>query len=486
MEFKIACAEWGWENPEPQKFKAYDGFVIAVGSENKPEIVQASDIEDALRKGKEIRLKNAKIEGKLSFLPPIIPFKQAIYFIHTTFLGEIDFHEITFTKEANFRKATFREVANFRKTTFSEAIDFRLTSFEKGANFEETTFKEAANFSYIEHFSGEANFHNAVFKKETNFVEVPFTVANFIDAKFFGKANFRNATFSELADFRNANFSDEADFFNNEFSGEDIRFMEAIFIKEANFAKAAFTAGADFRLATFSGKANFNRATFSEAVDLSYAEFLEKVDFYDATFAKRADFSEVLFPEADFRYAQFLGEIPFSEPFYKARIKSYQDFGMWNEADNDYHTYRLEKRKQQPNPVRRVAELILLQIPFGYGVKPWNLLYTFLIVWLLPSSYYFSLLSYSDAKKTIIEKILDKSSSFTRHEYLGLLVVFVHSLNTIIPFKLDSLVNSLHESSRYVFLKKRWGFIWVESVQKVLSWYLLILFGILFGKIWIR
>jgi len=42
--------------------------MIAIGTEDKPEIVQASDIIKALIEGKEIRLKYAQIEGNLTTL----------------------------------------------------------------------------------------------------------------------------------------------------------------------------------------------------------------------------------------------------------------------------------------------------------------------------------------------------------------------------------------------------------------------------------
>ena len=51
-----ANAEWYYWKAKPQKFQVFGDYVMAVGTRDKLEPVQASDIVKALEDGKEIRL----------------------------------------------------------------------------------------------------------------------------------------------------------------------------------------------------------------------------------------------------------------------------------------------------------------------------------------------------------------------------------------------------------------------------------------------
>ena len=55
----IADADWNWLAAKPQPFRVFDGYVIAVGTPDDLEPVQACDIVTALQDGKEIRLEYA-------------------------------------------------------------------------------------------------------------------------------------------------------------------------------------------------------------------------------------------------------------------------------------------------------------------------------------------------------------------------------------------------------------------------------------------
>lgn len=73
-------ADWKHWDAEPTPFTSTDSYIIAVGAKDQRVAVKADDIEDALKKGKEVRLKYAKVIGALSYKDKI---EKDVYFIYT-------------------------------------------------------------------------------------------------------------------------------------------------------------------------------------------------------------------------------------------------------------------------------------------------------------------------------------------------------------------------------------------------------------------
>ena len=96
--------------------------------------------------------------------------------------------------------------------------------------------------------------------------------------------------------------------------------------------------------------------------------------------------------EADRKRRGLKGQIKYDETFYIALIKNYQDMGWYSQADDVFFTYRSEKRKRR-NFWPEWVEFVLLEVPFGYGVNPYRLLFTFLFFVILFGFYYFSQIS---------------------------------------------------------------------------------------------
>ena len=144
MAASIADAEWDWAAAEPQRLQLLNDHIIAVGTAENQELVRASDIEEALRAGKKIRLKHAEISGNVRFRGEI---REDIHFPLTTFSGEADFFSATFSGEANFLGATFLGEANFVSATFSREANFSRATFSGEANFSDAAFSGEASFS---------------------------------------------------------------------------------------------------------------------------------------------------------------------------------------------------------------------------------------------------------------------------------------------------------------------------------------------------
>ena len=63
-----ANADWDYRAAEPQEFEPFDDYVIAVGTADNLETVQASDIQTALKAGKQIRLEYVEIKGNIALI----------------------------------------------------------------------------------------------------------------------------------------------------------------------------------------------------------------------------------------------------------------------------------------------------------------------------------------------------------------------------------------------------------------------------------
>ncbi|MFC1712175.1 pentapeptide repeat-containing protein [Candidatus Poribacteria bacterium] len=503
-----AHGEWDWQSAKHESFEEgkYTAYIMVVG-DGEPEPVQASDIVKALRSGKEIRLKHAKVSGALS-LPPGTEIRQNIYFIDTEFLEEVDFSMTTFDEKVHFDFSIFSKTARFESAAFAD-----------GATFKKVTFRKEADFKYIDKFSGKADFSGAVFSEGVEFVNARFAAADFSGAKLSGKTSFMAVEFTEKADFSNANFLEKADFRYTRFLGEDISFMGVTFARDADFTRshlagwtdfsyahflgntvfydakfselgrtdfgnadfsertvftsATFSGNVVFSEATFSGEADFVETTFAEAANFGKARFLGRAVFYDATFQQMPDFGETIFaPESDLRRMIFPGEErPYSHTFYKALIKSHEDAGEWDKAHDTYFDYREERRKKRSR-FWSILELIFIEKTFGYGVKPLFLIFSFALLW-IPFSWFYLCFLHSPKRWLNLPWCLLWSLS--------------HSLDNFTPgIDLGPLTEMLLKLSTFRFRKDLKVVIIAHSFQRILGWYLLALFFILFGKIWIQ
>ena len=101
--------------------------MIVVGTRSKPEVVQASDIIEALQEGKEIRLRYARIEGSIEFHREI---KQDVYFIQTEFSGGVGFRDAEFSGKVYFTFAKFSGKSRFLNALFAREVNFFYSTIE--------------------------------------------------------------------------------------------------------------------------------------------------------------------------------------------------------------------------------------------------------------------------------------------------------------------------------------------------------------------
>jgi hypothetical protein len=190
----------------------------------------------------------------------------------------------------------------------------------------------------------------------------------------------------------------------------------------------------------------------------------------------------------------------YNEIFYIALIKNYRDMGWFKEADDCYYTYRVEKRKhllEKINESKKDAEnnsstiskfwskiklygeYILLDLTFGYGVKPLKMLRAFLILWITFSFYYVGFLRSKYGENLPWWKAWNPV--FKPSRFAWALLYSFDKLTPAIKF------NSLVTLNPNVFIKQNSKrVVYVERIQNLLGWYWFALFLILFSRVWIR
>lgn len=182
-------------------------FSVRAFSQNT---VQASDIMQDIKDGKNISHENVTVQGVLDFtfmdekLPDLpkqskwwnnggsntveesigvsISFinctfeNDVLAYIHVdrsgyTFTADFDqdvvFKNCEFSRNAMFKYSEFDRVADFEGSKFQRASTFKYAEFDVKANFSNTIFDDDATFKYAEFDEG-VSFKNAVFKESLN------------------------------------------------------------------------------------------------------------------------------------------------------------------------------------------------------------------------------------------------------------------------------------------------------------------------------
>ena len=427
--------------------------------------------------------------------------------------GELDLLGVEFTKPISFEGTTFSGRANFKSTTFSESVDFDITTFSQSVVFVGATFEtEGISFDSAT-FSDVVWFNFATFKEKPNFARVTFSGhLNFSPGNFLAGADFYRATFKNGASFGASKFPEgssfpEGSFYEATFSGSSnfyqanlsgVAFDLVSFLGKIDFDYADLK-GVSFREANFAGEISFKHCKFNDSSDFRWCLYPEnaQIDFSDVTgFSQMSneweydpqfdnDKDEWIEPSdnnRDQKRRGLKGHFEYDETFYVALIQNYQGMGWLSQADDAYYTYRVEGRKRRPNRLHRLAELVLLELPFGYGVKPLILLRSFLVLWIPFSWFYVFCLRHRD-EGTSPWRLFP----LDRHKFAGFTWAFLHSFSILTPgLDLDSFAAPYLEKSPYRFNTKSSWVYYLQVTQRLLGWYLLALLFILFGKIWIR
>lgn len=301
------------------------------------------------------------------------------------------------------------------------------------------------------------------------------------DSKFRDVVHFLSASFSEWTVFSGTTFSKDVPFNYATFS-EDVNFRVVKFSGDVDFANATFSKDVQFNYATFSKDVQFSNVTFSGDVDFSNVTFSGDVDFSDATFSKGVDFSgdtlSKLGGRLDLEWKQIKGKLVYNGLTYINLIKKFKEQEQFDDADDAYYSYRVEKRKHEKkwyNP-SCLAEFIFLDLTCGYGVRPFRT-----IVWGIGVIVFFTACYYrvgAIQERRTEQKEPEKSTRWDR--FSDALYFSINTFTTV-------GYGDWYPTEEYVI--KRWRFLrfrTLATIEGLLGWMLLALFLVTLGKVWIR
>jgi hypothetical protein len=195
-----------------------------------------------------------------------------------------------------------------------------------------------------------ADFNQSEFKKDAI-----FEISHFVDADFSG------ATFSGYAGFKKTQFSKKM------VEGRDIdqegkaNFKDSQFSQGANFSDSRFCVSTNFSGSKFIGDAIFDGAIFNQNLSLNRTR-------YEKLYIR---WKSIAIPKSQWRFLEngHMGsQLDYNDAAYLLLIENFKNLGFFEDADNCYYNYRIERRRELPTLYKPI-DWILMAL-YGYGVKP--------------------------------------------------------------------------------------------------------------------
>ena len=302
--------------------------------------ISANWVLRRIQEGKNVRLKNAQIEGDIDLDKLDLPTEP--------------FARTGYQKDTIKLRTECKIISSLIKITnsdFNGTVNFSNCLFKADAWFNGATFSSDAGF-WGTIFSGDAWFYGATFSSDAWFDGATFSrYARFNGATFTGYARFKGATFSGDAWFYGATFSSHAWFDGATFSS-DAWFYGAIFNGYARFSDATFNGHAGFNGATFSSDAWFNGAIFNGNVEFSRSE-IKDIYFYqkqDNSYVKIKGLIYLDFMNYNrfcVRWQILKGHLNYDGATYLSLVKNFRNLELFEDADACYYQYRKESQTKK-------------------------------------------------------------------------------------------------------------------------------------------
>ena len=182
------------------------------------------------------------------------------------------------------------------------------------------------------------------------------------NSRIDGKVDFRDIITKERVDIgsqlnRDANFSGSQFYndvhFNGSFNGPAF-FTDSLFNRSAIFIDCKFNSDAFFDNSRFTViafiKSQFNNDAFFGGARLGLLQL---------SFTK--------YDKLHIRWNN-IGKLVYDDMTYLLLIENFKKLGFFEDADNCYYSYRIERRRNLPT-LYKLADWILMNL-YGYGVKP--------------------------------------------------------------------------------------------------------------------
>ncbi|KKG17064.1 hypothetical protein EO98_18460 [Methanosarcina sp. 2.H.T.1A.6] len=243
--------------------------------------IDAEEIVEAIKNGKEVEIINAVIEGP--FILKSVNVESKVSIQQTKIRGPLD-----------CSYSTFKKVLSFENSIFETDATFISVLVNKDIVLNNVTFSGVANFSDI-NVTGIFYSRSATYKKQTIFVMGDFKNRIELDkSKFEGEVNFRSARIGNNAEFIGANFKKGVIFNSSNIEGSAF-FKSAIFEGEANFGSTQIGRNAEFDEVNFKEKLIFNNSHIKKSASFKSAIFEDEINFGSTQIGRNADFLKSYF-----------------------------------------------------------------------------------------------------------------------------------------------------------------------------------------------
>lgn len=232
-------------------------------------IVDASQITEDLKAGKNIYLENKTVNGDLDFTDTGVRVKEGAGLWRSYITSGLTFSNCVFTGKVIAYK--------------SEKEELILCDFGRNVSFSECQFKEVVSFREST-VRGNCAFSKCFFIQKTSFEGM----------RFFGEVSFNGANFAEELRFQNSIFYNRSNFMDAVF-GKITYFQGSMFINDVQMSTTRWYKYADFSICTFQNGCFFNYAQFDERSVFNNCNFRGRAEFLKAKFTGNSEFKNCLF-----------------------------------------------------------------------------------------------------------------------------------------------------------------------------------------------
>jgi uncharacterized protein YjbI with pentapeptide repeats len=361
----------------------------ANSSERK--VIQASEILAKIERGEPVEYDGVIVEGDLDISGLELPTEhvdrteeEALHRLSEelkTIRSKMIITNSDIRNNVDFSNAHFQNSVKFEKAKFTgKHADFRGTEFGGDVSFREAEFAGWSAIFYKAKFTGENAFFNGA----------KFTGGHavFYKAKFTGKnAYFVKTKFTGgNVNFKGAEFTCGDVFFNGaEFTGGDVSFSVAEFTGgDVSFSSAKFTGGdVFFSGAEFTGGGTyFDNLQFHRGVSFKETKFSDpKSQEIACRIAKRKMEEVGNKEEADDYFYREMEAVRIQNGIKGIKRDVYQNPSNIKEWLSLFRSKIIRMRsKIKRFLIYDFLEYIFIQRIFGYGVHPFNIAKTWLIV----------------------------------------------------------------------------------------------------------
>jgi len=346
-----------------------------------------------------------------------------------------------FLVEGSFgRPHTIKSFIDIYNSIFSDSVSLRYCYFANTVRLRDVTFSKKFNLS--------ENF----FREEISFVKIIFNEAS----------SFDSSTFNRVATFENNIFNDQTSFSKATFR-ERVYFTGTTFNYYTEFDKAYFYGSISFLGVDFNGLTSFHKTVFTDIV------ILEAKQFQNISITWKQLENYLWLPHLD----------------YFRLMKIFEEKRQLNDADEVYLCAKNLERMKQPWYIR-YSEYWLFQVPFGYGVKPFNTLCLSICI-----VFFFA---FCFSKPNALKEI---EKQFRHEEQQGLFQVvpsnfskrFYNALYFSIHTFIIGIVSNWYPSDEFLINTRRiklFKFRTLSMIEGVLGWILLAVFIVILTRKFIR